>query len=171
MKVDENPELVPFVSEIVWEQQNPVIRRVQEKKEAEEYRCQNQSAFRELWSNSLWDPLYTPAVANSTLFNTATTSEEVDATPVSVWGSSVSSLWSSSPWSTGTASVATPISAAPRHIVPPAPVPVPRQEVPHNIIENNTADIDQGLGFDPFRSLNSIWSPRSTDNWSPSSNE
>jgi len=43
--VDENPELVPFASEIVWEQQNPVIRRVQEKKEAEEYRCQNQSAF------------------------------------------------------------------------------------------------------------------------------
>lgn len=95
----------------------------------------------ELWPNSLWDPLYTPAVANSTLFNTATTSEEVDTTPVSVWGSPVSSLWSSSPWSTGTASVAAPISATPGHIVPPISIPVPRHEVPRNIIENNAADI------------------------------
>jgi hypothetical protein len=25
--------------------------------------------------------------------------------------------------------------------------------------------LQRGLGFDPFRSLNNIWSPRSTDNW------
>lgn len=109
------------------------------------YNIQFSFLLTELWSSSLWDPLYTPAVANSTLFNTATSSEEVNATPVSVWGSSVSSLWSSSPWSTVTASVATPISAAPGHIVPPISIPVPRHEVPQNIIENNAADIDVSI--------------------------
>ncbi|XP_069697669.1 transmembrane protein 131 isoform X2 [Periplaneta americana] len=171
LQVDEALETPPFATEIVWEQQGAMMGRMQGKKQAEDYQCQQQNAFRELWPPSLWDPLYTPAVADNTLYPTATTSEEVPATSGSVWGSFMNSVWSSSPWSTGTGSVAPSISAAHVPIVPPAPIPTPRHEVPNNIEEDNAADIDQGLGFDPFRSLNNIWSPRSTENWSPPSNE
>jgi hypothetical protein len=44
--VDVNSESTPFVSEIVWEQENPVMGKVQGKEQADEYQCQNQNAFR-----------------------------------------------------------------------------------------------------------------------------
>ncbi|PNF21398.1 hypothetical protein B7P43_G15334 [Cryptotermes secundus] len=171
LQMDESPESTPFVNEIVWKQQNQVMGRAQGKKQAENYQCQNQNAFRELWPHSLWDPLYTPAAVDSALYSTPAMSEEAHAAPISVWGSLMNSVWSSSPWSTGAGSVVPTISTQPGPLVPLAPVSTPRQEVAHNVIEDTAADIDPGLGFDPFRSLNNIWSPRSTDNWNSPSNE
>jgi hypothetical protein len=98
--------------------------------------------YTELWPHTLWDPLYTPAVVDNTLYATPATSEEVHAAPISVWGSLMNSVWSSSPWSVGTGSVVPPISTAPGPIVPPAPIPTPRQEVAHNINEDVAADVD-----------------------------
>lgn len=38
-------------------------------------------------------------------------------------------------------------------------------------VSDDISLLQRGLGFDPFRSLNNIWSPRSTDNWGSPSNE
>lgn len=101
-----------------------------------------ESSCTELWPHSLWDPLYTPAAVDSTLYSTPAMTEEVQAAPVSVWGSLMNSVWSSSPWSTGAGSVVPPISAPPGPLVPLAPIPTRRQEVAHNINEDVAADID-----------------------------
>jgi hypothetical protein len=53
--VDESPESTPFVNEIVWKQQNQVMGRAQTKKQVEDYRCQNQTAFRGITLNNVFD--------------------------------------------------------------------------------------------------------------------
>jgi hypothetical protein len=53
--VDKSTESTPFMNENVWKQQNQVMGRAAEKKQAEDYQCQNQNAFRGITLNSVFD--------------------------------------------------------------------------------------------------------------------
>ncbi|XP_066999356.2 transmembrane protein 131 [Anabrus simplex] len=148
----------------VWEERNSIVPLLEDesRKKSEEYQRQHQ--FRENWPgvDSLWEPLYTPAV-DDTLFNPSLR-EDVSSDTGSVWGSLMGSVWSSSTWSNAPGPVAPPLS--------PTAVPiVSSTTATENATEEDSVDIDRGLGFDPFSSLNTIWFPANSDTWKASANK
>ncbi|XP_049836735.1 transmembrane protein 131 isoform X2 [Schistocerca gregaria] len=130
--------------------------------------------------DALWKPLYTPPQPleshNDSLFSdVSVTAKNKTDQSYSPWGPSnslcIGSVWSSSAWSTGPGPVAPPLTT-PAPILPPV-APVHAQGNTDGTIEDeppSSSDLDRGLGFDPFTSLNAIWFPRPAESWNPPAN-
>lgn len=176
---EEKNNPLSYGADALWEQGNPMVPLLEEepRKISNEYR--RQDLFRENWPgvDSLWEPLYTPAVDNSQLFS-PTMRNDIRGNG-SVWGSLIGSVWSSSTWSNAPGPVAPPMSSGQNCMLSStstvanpntSSAPSLNQENTVSSVENSI-DVDQGLGFDPFRSLNTIWFPASSDSWSSSGNK
>ncbi|KAJ8676644.1 hypothetical protein QAD02_012431 [Eretmocerus hayati] len=67
-----------------------------------------------------------------------------------VWGINTGGVWAASPWGAPT---------------PPSSLP------PISLSQPNESNVQESTGFDPFRSLNTIWTPSSSDNWTSKQND
>ncbi|KAK7872556.1 hypothetical protein R5R35_013787 [Gryllus longicercus] len=171
---EEKSSALPYGGDAMWEQGNSIVPLLEENNRKTSVEFRRQDLFRENWPgvDSLWEPLYTPAVDNSQLFTPNLRNEDIRGTG-SVWGSLIGSVWSSSTWSNGPGPVAPPLSSGQTPILSGSGSSSTSTSAPTttredgNGPEENTSEIDQGLGFDPFRSLNTIWFPSSPDSWNP----
>lgn len=163
-----------------WEQDNTVPAVFEDG--VSEEASPKSSAMSDSWPmmDALWKPLYTPPQPleshKDSLFSdgTVTAKDKTDQS-YSPWGPSnslcIGSVWSSSAWSTGPGPVAPPLTT-PAPILPPV-APLQQQRCADGAVEDETpssGDLDRGLGFDPFTSLNAIWFPRSSESWNPPTN-
>ncbi|XP_015599442.1 transmembrane protein 131 isoform X2 [Cephus cinctus] len=63
------------------------------------------------------------------------------------WGVNTGGVWAAAPWG--------------------APTPPSSELQPSTALQQTETDVQERSGFDPFRSLSTIWTPSSTDSWKP----